>query len=446
MSETATEPKRGNANSGLMIGLGALAVLLIAALYFASTSERPLARSQLGFDGLLRLLRAQDIPAQSATGASSEPGTFGLRILPLFDTDLRNTFYAPSEKDAYLKTGTEIDLWASTVQQKLMNIPTLLIAQKWQRGVRHSGYAHDSLLLPLADVQRPLSQINAPPGLVLIRPEAKFFEFQARLPGEGAFRPKLYAPQLFNRSLPEACSSLMGGSFGHLLVECTYEYDGGKEKVIFLSDPDLMNNHGLHLGENARLASALIAARTGAKPAVLDMTRYTFTREWARAYEAREWSDLLRFFGYPFSMLWLGVGALTLLAVWRSSRRIGPADRVFVDTMRASKSVSIEAEAHLMGVADRRGHVFEAYIQARMRWLNQQLHGPHIPGEDQLQRLVKLIRTKNPDVARSFGQAATTALMQHTTASPQAQVAMAERFEQETEKVLHEFGRTPSGG
>ncbi|MEO0911490.1 MAG: hypothetical protein AAFY59_00655 [Pseudomonadota bacterium] len=446
MSVTQTNAQGGpNIANAALVAI-ALAVVAGFAYLILSTNERPLARSAMGHDGLVKWLATSDIPVQKPYGLQVEAKTIGLRVLPLHDTDLANSFEAPEDREAYLRTGTEYDIRTDTVRRKIDLVETLVIAPKWMRGARHSGYAHASLLLKEEDAARPLRQLGLGRDLIF-RPRALQIEFQDVFEGQpnltapisAPLTASLYAPQLFKRDLPEACTPLFSARLGHLLIRCAL----GNSEAMFLSDPDLMNNHGLHQGRNAELAAAFLEPYAQKGPILVDTSAFVFLTPEPPDLRRREWSDLLRFFEYPLSLLWAALGAAACLALWRSWVRFGPVDRPFNDEMRAAKSVSIAAKARLMRMSDREARVFEAYIQSRLRWLDQLLHGPHSAEEDLLRRTVGQIKRKNPELAKSFGAAAAAALSQHTHATPATLMSLADRFEAETEKVLNEFGRSP---
>ncbi len=427
-------------NTVANVAMIVLALLVVAVFTYLlmGNSQRALSRSATGHDGFVQWLQSDQINIKKPFGLSLEADLVSLRILPLHDTDLETPFAAPEEREDYLKTGTEYDIRARVVENKLAIVRTLIIAPKWTLGARHSGYAHESLLLEDENASRPFRQLGLMSG-DFSRPRAKLVEIIDQVSTGESFSVTLYAPQLFPRNLPDACEPVFGSAIGHLLISCMR--DG--EEVLMLSDPDLLNNHGLSLGQNAAFARAFF--RPFAEPGMilLDTTTSRFLTPEPPILRKREWADLLRFFEYPFSLLWGALALGAALALWRSWMRVGPPDTPFHDQLGASKSVSIAAKARLMRMADKRAQIFEAYIQSRLRWLDQVLHGPHTAGEDQLRRIVGQIRRKDETLAQSFGAAAAAALSQHTNASPAALKSLADTFEAETEKVLYEFGRSP---
>lgn len=416
--------------AGLALGLGLIWMTF-------GPGERPLSRSAMGHNGAIAYLRTQGHDIQLATGLPMSRDDVALRILPLHDTDLFAEFVPPEDREAYLRTGTEYDITSFVVLEKIERAPTLLIAPKWTRAVRHSGFAHDSLLLPVADASDPFLSI----GFLdadFIRPRVKLLEMQAALPSAPGASITLYEPQLFPITLPEGCTSLIGNSVGHLLVECVR--DG--ITVRLLSDPDLMNNHGIGLGQNAMTTSALMSQLAGGGRILVDPTVLPFLNEGPTEVEARDWADLARFFTFPFSLLWAGAVLIFALALWRSSVRTSPPERPFDDEPGASKSVSIAAKARLLRLTGHDFPVFRAHMHARLHWLDQELHGKDMPTDDPLPRIQERLNRRNPEIAKSFVVAATAVETAPRNAPRHVLMSLASAFEDETAKVLDEFGRT----
>ena len=192
---SATTAKRPGPEVMLIVGVVVAGLLVL--LYFGRGGERPLERSAMGHQLVENWLNRGEIDMRRYAGVRIPPGTIEMRILPILDTDLHRAFERPETRAAYLKTGTEIDLSRFTVTTKLERSPiNLLTPPKWQRGARHSGYAHASLLLDPADASRAYRQL----GLIkndLQRPEAKTMRIDTGDIG-GDAEVVLYAPQLFD--------------------------------------------------------------------------------------------------------------------------------------------------------------------------------------------------------------------------------------------------------
>jgi len=428
---------------GEAIALAVFALAAIALAWFLSRdSEIPLPRSAMGHQGVVTWLKEQQIEARYATGAGVQASTIGLRILPVLDTDLDEVFVRPDTREEYLKTGTEVDLYhwddapnSSILTEKASLIPSLIIAPKWTRAARHSGYAHPSLLLPAdrpAHVFRSLVLFDGD----IVRSDAQLRDFPARI---GTFEGDvtLYAPQLFPAELKPGCEALIATREGVLLAKCT------RDGTTFhaLSDPDLMNNHGLALGQNAAFAAALVTDLTREGPVLLDTYPYVFAYLDRSEPYRRDWADLLRLFAWPFSLVWFGFALLMALALWRSWIRFGPPKKIFDDSLSAARNVSIAAKARILRMTGNDARLFETHIKGRVRMIASELAGPHANASDPLRQITELLSRRDSQSGQAFAQAAYAALAATNDTSQQQLVTLLENFEREAERVLHEFGR-----
>lgn len=415
-----------------------VAIAAGAAWYMIRDRDYPLRLSAMGHAGLIAWLRDQGIEAREARGLPVTPDKVGLRVLALHDTDLATDFEPPTDKADYLATGTEYDIEAGTILRKINSLPSVIIAPKWSRAARHSGFLDPSLLLPEDEASRPFLQLNVMEE-PFRRPTAKLLEISAPEDADGTARAiTLYAPQLFAREVPAGCTSLLGGAIGHVVIEC----EGHERSFIAVSDPDLLNNHGLALGENAAVSADLIRDWAEGLPVLIDTTAHLFTEETLPEVPRRAWSDLLRLFAYPFTILWAAGGLVLVLALWRSWFRFGPPVAVFDDRIGASKTVSIGAKARLLRMTGNDIALFETYIAARIRQLEEALFGGNTLAGDPIRRIFSLVERRDPALARDFGAAAAAARTPTPGTPETGLMDLAENFERQTERVLNEFGRT----
>ena len=418
-----------------------LALVAFGAIWLLTRNEEgPLNSSAVGYDGLVSWALADQIDIRGRVAREMHTEDIGLRILPLFDTDLSKDFERPDEQAAYLKTGDEYDIEAWVVNEKTYLVRTLVIAPKWTRAMRHSGYAHSSLLLEKQDVERPLGQVENLPGRIN-RPELKTLSIQI---DSGLFAGQtvtLYAPQLFANDLPSNCSSLIGSRAGHLLVDCGNK----KSSVLALSDPDLLNNHGLTLGDNAALSRLLLRELSGNTTVVVDMSQRVLLSPTPPVLYKREWSDLLRFFAYPFSLIWLGVAVLSALAIWRSSVRFGPPRKMFSDGIGASKAISIAAKGRLLRLSGNDRELMEAQAENMLQDLAADILGPHRRA-DTMRQIVTLVARRNSELAAELSAANARVMTVRHDASLQHMLDLLTDFDAKLEKVRNEFGRTSVSG
>jgi hypothetical protein len=135
-----------------------------------------------------------------------------------------------------------------------------------------------------------------------------------------------------------------------------------------LSDPDLLNNHGLALADNAAFAVSLIQHLRGAgetRPVYLDTAGQPLDSEKpvdeGKSYE-RSASDLKRFFAYPLSVIWGTLLVVAAICFWRGAYRFGPPLREASANIELSKTAAIEATARLLRLSGNDGRMAGQFV------------------------------------------------------------------------------------
>ena len=341
--------------AALIIGAVALGIFFM----FSVGRQQALNNSPAGFAGLRTWLVANDLPAQNFNGGwPIDPEQVDLAIVPLFDTDLRQNRQLPTDETGLLMQQDENDLARAQVFLKMEAVRTLLILPKWRTGMRLTGLAHPVLLSD--DIERTLQQILGNQAELQVSTDA-FSQFEYRSAEGDRLSAEIYAAQSFTA---ENCQPIIGTVDAMILAECSL---GRNKPVLILSDPDLLSNHGLRLGDNARIATDLVAEHHAEGLILIDYSVLSWYQVATGGGIARdrEWSDLARFFGAPFMLLWVGAGLLLALALWRGGIRNGPALRLS-KAHGASKTLAIAARARLMRRTDQDGALVGAYANARI--------------------------------------------------------------------------------
>ena len=329
---------------GMILPAVVVAVVVGAFLWYTNQAEETaLRKSATGFDGLALWLDDKGVDVEVKTVAWPAPAdAYGLRVLPIYDTRPETDRPRPSTEEELLQQVDERDEDYSDVYDKQKFIPTLYVLPKWKTGMRLSRRVHTEFTGETARAARWAMMPEDNPGDLQVDGDG-FRDY----PVAGSdLRAVLYAPQVFKGG---DCQPLIGDQNAMILAECgTHEWpEGGPFKVWLLSDPDLLNNHGLSLGDNAAIAALLLPEMAGQQKIVVDYTRSIWSDVTEDDYPERSWSDLLRFFAYPFSLLWIGLAAFMALAIWRSWARYGAPERAFDDEMSAAKDVAVTAKARL---------------------------------------------------------------------------------------------------
>ena len=368
MSERAQDNASGNS-----FPLVILAVVVVAGLvlmYFSSSSSR-IERSAIGTDGLAIWLQDQGIEVQK-TAPEEIVGqkTPILRVLPLYDTDLTVGPRETEELEAGSPRATLRNLSLEAFRSKIDSADTLVILPKWRSDMITSATADPDVLIPpgqmtIFGLWRGPTVAAAGEGFVQA-PVTKDQTDEA-LAGEAA----LYAPRVFSDIVDDACMPLLTlAGRGTLLARCDDLWGDGSSFYL-LSDPDLVDNHGLANGDNADLAVAMIAPLAEGRPVYIDTSTYAnITDTSGQDPRVRSLADLGRFFEYPFSLFWIGIVIASGLALWRGSRRFGaPLGEARALDM-ASKARTIAASARLLRLAGSQSDLVSAYIRARMETLD----------------------------------------------------------------------------
>lgn len=427
MSETG-KPTTSRADFALI----GIAVVLILGIfwYVTSNSQQALRRSPLGLEGLQSWLAVDGHPTRVFSGGwTQDPGEIGLRIMPIHDTRPGQDRDFPATQEEYLFQSDEFDIRADLVRKKIAIVPTVLVLPKWRSGVRLTGVAHPILLIENGRAGKMLS--SAVPGprfetRYIMRP---FSDFEV----VGDTRSvRLYVAQVFSR---RTCTPIIGTPDAMVMGRCPYAHAPGGS-IIVVSDPDLLNNHGLRLGDNAHVVRDILLKEAGDKTVLIDYsTRVWLFDQASQTQRERTWSDLLQFFAYPFSLLWASAGLLMGLVLWRAGVRYGP----ILDPRSgfgASKVVANAARARLMRLTGQDGALLGDYADTRLAAIAARYLGPaNARQPDAAQRL---IRRKRPDLADKLDRALAAIHALPPKISPHAAIAHVDTFEQILEQFEHD--------
>lgn len=382
----------------LVLGL----LLALAAAIFALSRGSDYDRSPLGNKGLELWLQAKGIPVVRSdphiVRASSE---ISLRILSLPISE--GEVAAPTADGE--KGDVGLENWVSNASNQ--ELPTLIIMPKWRASVLTDGIARQSDLVDLSVIQGELSKTDFS-NIRLQRGWPGFEEGQVGLSREQSRKISLFHAQTFDRaSLPEGCQEILGISSGALIVRCE-----GNEYVDLLSDPDLLNNHGLALAENAAFAVSLInhlRVKDETGPVYLDTSGAPLDdvkpKDEGRSYE-RSASDLKRFFAYPLSVIW---GTLILVAAtcfWRGAYRFGPPLREASANIEMSKTAAIEATARLLRLSGNDGRMTGQFVLHLLADKAQLFFGPGAGNEAGIERLFKRLARRDQAAAKALHSSA----------------------------------------
>lgn len=388
------------------IGLAALIAAVVALFWFggdgSAARDRQLDASLIGTDGLQIWLQDQGVGVvHSNPRITPRAADMGLRILPLYDINLYADAVPPKTPDEEMALATQRDLEYWIFLEKLKTGKTLIVLPKWRTGFVKSAVAHNTTLIPPTGLSQLALHLGLP-AAIIVRQGPVMTQASIAMPGRPHHDVALFHAQLFLRAqLPGRCLELAGLPAGALLITCKAHDDW--PDALYLSDPDLLNNHGLGLTENAAFAREMILAIRGMaeKPVYLDTSPLQLLQTEDIPDEAQDytrgWAEFARFFDYPLSVLWAVAAVILTLAGWRGALRFGPARAAPDDGLEQSKTVAIDAKARLLRLSGNDGRMVAEFVRARLDALAEASFGAGV-GHDRLFKL--LARRDAPMTAR----------------------------------------------
>lgn len=411
-------------NKGPMVVVAGLILAGLAGLFLLRGGEEGgyIDRSVIGLHGLIPVYEADNLPVR-ASNRRLHPNREDLsfRLLPLYDIDLEKPPQRPTTKDELFHQQTQKDMERFAFETKLIELPTVLVLPKWRTGFVETGIAHDLTLIRSGNLSRLLRQI----GLKDARINRAGPEF---LRGTlfGADVALFQAQSLPRDTLPEHCRP--EAALGESVFVLSCDLLEAEHATWIVTDPDLLNNHGLGLGDNARFATAL-ARRVGGeitRDIYVDtspdlLTEYEATDVERRDYE-RTADDFGRMFDYPFNVLWAMLALVIAVVYWRGTRRFGPVRPLDDpgDGHGISREASIAAKARLLRLSGHDGHLVSDFVQAQLVDITRQVFGPDQGAAGQ-ERLFAHLARQDPTLAREF-EATARALISEAPSLPQAEI------------------------
>lgn len=451
VAENTVSPGRDGGQNTVLVIVVVLAVIGLIWLV-QREQERDLDRSAVGMAGLVEWLRADDVEARLFRGgAPLVRGKIGLRILPLYDTDLDAERVPPTSEEEVIAEHSERDLHAWVLRNKVRSLPTLVVLPKWRAGMRKLRVAHRDLLIDDRDMNRLLRQFVGPDARLRRDPE----DFTRRAPRSTSdldFDSALVYAQAV-RDIQ--CDPLVGSDQEVFLAECRTslldddESDANlgdrlppEARFWLLSDPDLLSNHGLGLGGNAETARRLVRHLKQDGPVIIDVSTSIYAVDPSDLVDHRKrtWEDFLRLFAWPFSVIWVAFFFVAALVLWRAVVRGGPVKTPPSDQPRGSRSVSIDAKARLLRLSGHDTALMRLHLRQRLQSLYAVLFGPHRKARDEpLAEIVTAVARRAPHLATELSNAV-SAIDQSAPSGP-GPVALLDRFETSYQRIVDEFGR-----
>lgn len=381
------------------IGPLLLAILLsglAALLFFAPWQQGQTDRSAIGYRGLAFWLPQHDIAVvRSNRHAGPSPLSLSLRILPL---TIAGKDRAADGTDQ--QSGLSPDIFGS----KLYELPTLIVLPKWLDQAAISGNLREQLLIPTADIHAEMDRLGLFSALQVQRSQRGFQQHGSALPGSPEQRIASYNLQYFDRSkLPKPCREVVGVPAGAILLQCDIDFT-----FYLLSDPDLVNNHGLAIADNASFAIAMVKHLRGqdSRPVYLDEDNSLLNdaeevHDEGQSYE-RTANDLMRFFEYPLTIIWGTIVLVVLICLWRGAYRFGPPLPIADANIELSKQAAIAAMARLLRLSGNDGRMATQFVQNLLIDRAQQIFGQDAGNQAGITRLFQYWSRRDAAAAQSL--------------------------------------------
>lgn len=205
------------------------------------------------------------------------------------------------------------------------------------------------------------------------------------------------------------------------------EARGRSGRLIILSDPDIMANHGIVKGQNAEFMAALLAFAAGGES---EATRFLFD-ETVHGFRDSTASPLRLLFSFPYGVLTALAGVAAVVAVLAGVTRFGPAPRP-KRGIEFGKRRLIENSARLMEHAGHQAAVLRRYIDMETRSVAASLHAPN--GMDTRERARWLDR-----IGRSRKVAVSCETIMDEANRPPADAADAEAHLLRLARTIHQW-------
>ena len=357
----------------------------------ASNEANAVSRSAVGFAGLGRLMELSGIPVEIDRGVKNGERRPSLTILTPPMTIAAEDWHDYDEQSAVL-----------IILPKWIAFPMPL---KTEWVMKAGAYSPDSVSRMLKSVfDHPLAQTpgdfkgadietaseDMPPAILSDIQQLQYFPGPAVSFGRGS-RIMLRLSDETKRRVPDGATVLV-------------QVRGGDKPVYVLSEPDLMNNHGLAERSTARLALAIIASlRQGKGPVRMDVTMSGMGRT----------PNLLKaLFEPPFRGATLATFLVAMLmalhALARFGAPLGPS-RILVRGKKALASNSAEL-ARIMG---REAAMAPRYVQAMRNLVLARLGGRARGAAEQDGLLARMEAVNHSDI--HYGELAAEASAARTS-------------------------------
>lgn len=362
-------------------------------------------RSAIGHRAFVEMMRAQDVPvivSRFDSGARAGPQALLIVAEPRLDAD------GPAR--------------SRKLQQMLRSARrTLLVLPKWQghEDRAHAGWLDRAELVPPTAIARALQDANVPAGYAL--PSGEGVQSCEGVPAN----PTLQRPQLLRPNGDAGLKPLITCANGWLLAE---QEDALGGRLLVLSDPDVLSNHGLGDADNATVAwSVLGYARLPDQAVVLDETLHGHERV------PSLWREL---FTFPLAAATVQGALVVAFLVWAGLGRFG-APLPPPAALSAGKGVLVENTAALLRLGGHSAYTLGRYLESLKYEVARTLHAPAgLAPADLRDRLRALGRRRRVTEDLAALETSVARLREEKAPAPAAVLAVARRVHRWRQEML----------
>jgi hypothetical protein len=362
-------------------------------------------RSAIGHRAFVETMRAQGVPVMvSRFDSGTRAGSQALLVVaePRLDED------SPTR--------------SRKLQQMLRSARrTLLVLPKWQgrEDPARAGWLDRAELVPPTAIAKALQDADVPAGYAL--PTGDGVQSCEGVP----VHPTLQRPQFLRSTGQPGLKPLITCTNGWLLAEREDALGG---RLLILSDPDVLSNHGLGDGDNATVAwSVLGYARLPGQAVVLDETLHGHERV------PSLWREL---FTFPLAAASVQGLLVAAFLVWAGLGRFGAPVPV-PSALSAGKGVLVENTAALLRLGGHSAYTLGRYLESLKYEVARTLHAPAGLAPPELRdRLRRLGRRRRVTEDLAALETSVARLRDDARAAPAAVLAVARRVHRWRQEML----------
>jgi hypothetical protein len=320
--------------------------------------------SAIGHRGAIKLLRNLDIPVVVSQSNSAAKAKGGLLVIA----------------EPLVTDETSADRFIAMVHSAER---VLVVLPKWWTtpSSSHKEWANDVNLVPTEDVAAVLEKLSLDEAMVARadEPIAPVAVPGDPLPGMLPEVTIQHAAQTLDGGyFEDSLAADPGGTAGTLVGWTTV----GDTRVTVLTDPDVMNNHGLDEGKNARFLVGLVDKLRNGGPVVFDEIAHGYT------LEPSIWKLM---FQWPLVLATLQALICILVIVAATAGRFGPPART-ERPYAAGKDFLIRNTAALLRYGGHDAEALYRYFTVTVQQVRAVLHAPRDLNPEQLSKWLERIR------------------------------------------------------